>query len=159
GYLVARLNTNGTLDTSFGSGGIVFTQLGTSTSTDRPFDLSIQKDGKIVVAGQSSYGVSRAFGLVRYNVGVAGQPDGSLDNTFGSGGIVLTPTTFDLDDMALQADGKIVVVAQSAGSSGDNFQMARYNVGVAGQPDGSLDSTFGSGGIATITYTGSGTQV
>jgi uncharacterized delta-60 repeat protein len=146
--LVVRYNPNGTLDSTFGSGGKVITDFGL---TDIVRSVAIQPDGKIVVAGDT-YDIVTAFGqyaLARYN------PDGSLDASFGSGGLV---TSFfggqgcAANAIALQPDGKIIVAGEETvnfiiGDSGDlDFAVARYNT------DGSLDSTFGSGGVVTTDY-------
>jgi uncharacterized delta-60 repeat protein len=158
---VVRYLTNGTLDPSFGSGGIVLTAPA-STAPNTATAVAIQADGKIVVAGVTNYasggGGSDAFGLVRYNVGVTGQTDGSLDTTFGSGGIVITPLGGGADAyaLALQADGKIVVAGQTHASTA--FVLARYDVGVTGQADGTLDTAFGSGGIVTTSGPGNSGQ-
>ena len=63
---------------------------------------------------------------------------GSLDATFGNGGIVTTPNTSDGRGIAIQSDGKIVVAGQATATE---FALARYNT------NGSLDATFGTGGI------------
>jgi uncharacterized delta-60 repeat protein len=92
----------------------------------------LQPDGKIVVAGSSKSGSQALFAVVRY------KKDGSLDPSFGSGGIAKTAIG-SLDGAAavmLQQDGKIVAVGD--GSSG--FALARYNA------NGTLDPSFGSGG-------------
>ena len=118
--------------TSFGSGGIVRTDI--RGDADQAEAVAVQPDGKIVVGGLAAKvaGSLSDFALARYNA------DGSLDTSFGSGGIVTTD--FGGEDaavaLAVQADGKIV----AAGSAGDHIALARY------LPDGTLDSTFGSGG-------------
>jgi uncharacterized delta-60 repeat protein len=124
----------GDLDPRFGSGGKVTTDLG---STDVGTGVAIQPDGKVVVGGYTGVSSNRDFALLRYN------PDGSLDTGFGAGGKVVTdigsPTgaTDDLAEaLAIQPDGKIVL----AGRAGGDFALARYN------PDGSLDTGFGTGG-------------
>jgi uncharacterized delta-60 repeat protein len=102
--------------------------------------MSIQADGKIVVAGQSRIVPSQGsdFALVRYNA------DGMLDNSFGSGGKVLTDFTGNFDDIAynvlIQPDGKIVAAGYNFTTPVANFALARYNA------DGSLDNNFGTGG-------------
>jgi len=121
----------GDLDPSFGSGGKVLTDVGTERFVVNGADaVAIQTNGKIVAAG----GVSGSFVLLRYN------RDGSLDQSFGSGGKVLTrfgPANFDhASAVAIQANGKIV----AAGGGGGRLELARYNA------DGSLDPTFGAGG-------------
>src|SRR5205823_5199649 len=86
------------------------------------------------------------FAVARYNA------DGSLDTTFGSGGTVTTnfgpgATYDDADGVAIQSDGKIVVAGTCNRGGSDNvFAVARYNA------DGSLDSTFGSGGTVTTDF-------
>jgi uncharacterized delta-60 repeat protein len=138
-FIVARYNRNGTLDTTFSNDGIVVTDFGGSGS-DSANAVAIQSDGKIVVAGQAGLANNARVGLARYN------PNGTLDNTFNSTGTL----TFDFvgtaggaaRGLALQADGKIVVV----GSSGTDFAVARINA------NGTLDTTFGptpSTGIVT----------
>jgi len=140
GFALARYNTDGSLDTTFDTDGKVTTAMG--TSWDDANAVAIQADGKIVVAGDSrAANLYNHFALARYNA------DGSLDTTFGTGGKVITDFGTS-DDHAravkIQSDGKIVV----AGSSNNNgfntdFALARYNA------DGSLDTTFGTGGKVT----------
>ncbi len=135
-FAVVRYNTNGSLDNTFGSGGKVTTAIG--TSHDCAESVEIQTDGKIVVAGYSRNGSIYNFALVRYNA------NGSLDNTFGSGGKVTTAIGTDDDygeSVAIQSDGRIVVAGYSYDGSVYDFALVRYNV------NGSLDNTFGSGGI------------
>ena len=138
GFALARYNTDGSLDASFGTGGKLVTSFGNEVSF--AYDVAIQSDGKIVAVGYSSTGTNLDFTLVRYNT------DGSLDSTFGAGGKVVTTfsngITFVKNAVAIQANGKIVVVGSSKGDNGtiSGFTLVRYNA------DGSLDSTFGSGG-------------
>jgi uncharacterized delta-60 repeat protein len=142
---LARYNSNGTLDTSFGSGGKVVTSI---TREANAYGLVIQPtDGKIVVVGTISHpyvgtrgfrGTCTGVALARYN------PDGSRDPSFGTGGIVsydcgafITPFLVSANAVALQADGKIVVAG---------YELARYN------PNGSPDPTFGTGGKVRISF-------
>ena len=127
---LTRFNSDGTLDSSFGSGGVSDAPIGPAAA------LALQPDGKIVVAGEkpNSFAVSRV------------DLDGTADPSFGSGGTVTTPMGAGVSSasaVALQPDAKIVV----AGTSQGGFTVARYN------PDGSLDPTFGSGGIVTTLST------
>jgi uncharacterized delta-60 repeat protein len=141
-FAVARYNINGTLDNSFGTGGIVSTPVG--TGTDICHSVIIQSDGKIVIGGyyrNGSGGSDNDFALIRYNT------NGTLDNTFGTGGLVTTAIG-SLNDrirsMAIQTDGRIVVAGFSnMGTEGYEFSLARYNT------DGTLDNTFGAGGWVT----------
>ena len=84
---VVRYNTDGSLDTSFGTGGKILTPVGTGTSSDAGYSVTVQADGKIVVAGYGDGSGGTDFAVVRYNA------DGSLDTTttFGAGGKILTP--------------------------------------------------------------------
>jgi uncharacterized delta-60 repeat protein len=138
-FALVRYNANGTLDTTFGTGGIVTTSIGSGSIYDYAYALGIQPVGKIVVAGYSYNGSKYNFALVRYNA------NGTLDTTFGTGGIVTT-SIGSSDDAAhalgIQSDGKIVVAGSSYGSK-YNFALVRYNA------NGTLDTTFGTGGIVT----------
>jgi uncharacterized delta-60 repeat protein len=133
----------GGLDPSFGTGGKVTTDFG---ATDTATGVAVQTDGKIVVAGSFDAG-SSDFAVARYN------PDGTLDTTFGGGDGKATITFGGKDfatAVALQADGKIVVVGFTdvGGGAGNpnNFAVARLN------PDGSLDTTFSGDGKATVDF-------
>ncbi|UCH13270.1 MAG: T9SS type A sorting domain-containing protein, partial [Bacteroidales bacterium] len=135
---LARFNTDGTLDYSFGNEGTVLSDL-CNFWDDRPESVAIQSDGKILVAG-CSYTVGYSdFALARYNT------DGTLDTTFNSSGIIITDignSTYDNGiAMAVQDDGKIII----AGISGDNIAIARYlsdlnisNVDFSSAPDNLL---------------------
>ncbi len=131
-FTLARYNSDGTLDSTFG-GGIVTTDFG--GSTDNGYAVAIQADGMIVVAGTSN----NNFAMARYTI------TGTLDSTFNTTGMVTTD--FGSTDIgwavAIQTDGKIVV----AGESNNNFALARYN------SDGSLDTTsFGTLGKVTTDF-------
>jgi uncharacterized delta-60 repeat protein len=144
---VARYNNNGTPDLTFGNGGKVNTDFSAppfSSVDDDPFDIVIQPDGKIIVVGSVNRTsvTGEDFGIARYN------SDGSLDASFGTGGKVVTDfggqppfNNFDaLEDIALQADGKIVAVGVGSMIESSGFGLARYN------SDGSLDHSFGTEG-------------
>lgn len=136
---LARYNNDGSLDTSFGSGGKAITEF--FGGPDLAQGVALQSDGKIVVAGfvfDLRVG-NELIGLVRYN------SDGTLDSTFGPGGKVTTKIRFAdrANDVVVQPDGKIIAAGSSGDSSiGTNFALVRYNA------DGSLDPSFGSGGVA-----------
>jgi uncharacterized delta-60 repeat protein len=128
--LLARFNTNGSLDTTFDTDGKVVTDFG---SSDEAYALGIQADGKIVVAGYSKIGSSNSDVLLaRFNT------NGSLDTTFDTDGKVVTDfgSTDEAHALGIQADGKIV----TAGASGGSFALARYS------PNGALDTTFDTDG-------------
>jgi uncharacterized delta-60 repeat protein len=137
-FALTRYNSNGSLDTTFGGGGKVTTDFG---GFDAAFGVALQADGKIVAAGQG--GPGGGFALARYNT------DGSLDLSFGSGGKVTTHFTSGVEvviAVAIQLDGKIVVTGQAFAGGFQQFALARYN------PDGSLDTSFASGGILTTDF-------
>ena len=139
-----RYNSDGSLDTSFGSGGVVTTAVG--GSNDYVYALVQQADGKLVAAGYSDNGSNYDFALVRYN------SDGSLDTSFGSGGVVTTGVGAAYDyayALVQQADGKLVAAGRSNNGSNNDFALVRYN------SDGSLDTSFGSGGVVTTGVGGS----
>jgi uncharacterized delta-60 repeat protein len=149
-FALARYNPNGTLDTSFGSNGTVTTAIPKSVSAARA--VAIQSDGKILAAGSfaTTKVPAHAFALERYTT------SGSLDQSFGNAGIVTlhftgTGSTASYDDaiaIALQSDGKIVLAGTTNGTSGNNdIALARYNA------NGSLDTSFGSGGKIITSYT------
>jgi len=149
-FAVARYNANGTLDTTFGAGGKVQTDFPGLAAVAS--SVVIQPDGKIVVAGGAFplFTFLGDFKIVRY------QPDGSLDSSFGNGGIVTTsfPEGSYAFDVALQPDGKIIAagtvfVAFDPGESSDtDFALARYN------SDGTPDATFDSGGQVSTDFLG-----
>ncbi len=141
-FTVTKWNTDGSLDITFGTGGTVTTSIG--DFTDLAFDIAIQSDGKIVIAGHTWYGTDYDFAVSRYN------PDGSLDASFGRGGIVTTRVGSqggEAYSIAIQSNGKIVVAGSALTDSGRDFGVVRYN------SDGSLDTSFGIGGIV-ITVVG-----
>jgi uncharacterized delta-60 repeat protein len=134
GMGVARLlNPEGTPDASFGAGtGRVQIDFAGGAIAQA---VALQPDGKIILAGESG---NTNFAVARL------LPGGSLDDSFGAGGkaVINFAGQSGVSDVALQPDGKIVLV----GYAGDNFGVARL------QPNGSLDTTFGSGGKTEIGY-------
>ncbi|MCP4238105.1 MAG: hypothetical protein GY770_31830, partial [Aestuariibacter sp.] len=140
--VLTRHNIDGTLDTSFDTDGIVFTNV---SDFDFGYSIAIQSDGKILVSGLSQTSGNGNFLLLRYN------SDGSLDTSFGSGNGIVTTDVSGYGEgysVTTQADGKILV----AGYSADGLTVARFN------SDGTLDTSFDSDGIATAT-SGTGQEV
>jgi uncharacterized delta-60 repeat protein len=142
-FAVIRYNVDGTLDSSFGDPdifnpllrrGYAVTPL--STGHDVTKALVLQPDGRIVVVGyaNSSYAV-----VVRYGT------DGTLDSSFGSGGIVQLGSGAPKSDLAIQADGRILIAGPA---SAGGFGLVRLNT------NGSLDSSFGSGGQVAVNASG-----
>jgi uncharacterized delta-60 repeat protein len=154
-FAVTRYNSDGTLDTTFDGDGKVTTIITAgnknSGATDIPWGVSIQTDGKIVVAGMTTNGKGNYdFAVVRYNT------NGSLDASFGTGGKVTTSfsSSFeDVRDVIIQPDGKIIVAGSAVVGTNYAFAIARYNA------SGSLDTSFGSGGKVTTNITSQDDQV
>jgi uncharacterized delta-60 repeat protein len=150
-FAIARYNPNGTLDATFGTNGKVTTDFPGLAAVASA--VVVQPDGKILVAGGAfpQFTFAGDFKVARYN------PNGSLDTTFGSGGIVTTSFPGQGSyafSLALQPDGKIIAAGtdfvnfSSDDSSNTDFALARY------RPDGTPDSTFGSGGQITTDFDG-----
>ena len=135
-FALARLNADGSLDSTYGVGGKVTTDFN-NHSKDEAYSLVLQPDGKVVLAGFSN----NSNALARYNA------DGSLDATWGSGGKVTVnqPNGFFsvINDIDIQADGKIVTTGTAFTQLADghnDFFVNRFNT------NGSLDASFGTGG-------------
>lgn len=149
-FALARYNSDGSLDTTFGSAGKVVTDFD-ATHRDQANAVAIQSDGKIIAAGFTSFlgsddNTDYAFALARYHA------NGALDLSFGNAGKVVTnlsnPSGFNvyyresINAIAIQNDGRIVAtgtaflnIAQSM-----DFTTIRYNT------DGSIDNSFGVNG-------------
>ena len=156
GFKLTRYNSDGSLDTTFGHGGVVTTDITRAGRYDQARALAIDSLGRIVVAGFTqaftrSGKVSDPSAVGPFNMALARyNSDGFLDATFGNGGIVITyilpsfPNGSYADAVAIDNVDRIVV----AGSSNNVFTLARYN------SDGTLDNTFGGDGIVTIANIG-----
>jgi uncharacterized delta-60 repeat protein len=132
-FALARYNTDGSIDVTFGSAGRVVTDFG---GDDEAFAVAVQDDGKIVVAGVSTASGTMDFALARYT------SDGELDATFGSGGKVFTDlgAQDEAFSLVVQGDGKLVAAGVSTSAGSLDFALVRYGT------DGALDSSFGTGG-------------
>ena len=141
GFVLARYNVNGSLDTSFDTDGKVMTDF--SAHGASALSLAICSDQKIIVGGYDDNGTDDDFALARYN------SNGSLDTSFGTGGKVTTDLGgYDsINSVAIVSGDKIVAVGQ--GGSDDarlDFILACYNT------DGSLDTGFGTSGTTTTEF-------
>jgi uncharacterized delta-60 repeat protein len=132
---VARLNTDGTLDSSFGTGGKVLTDL--TGIGDQSWAVSIQVDGKILVAADTVIASQSVPALIRYN------SDGGLDGTFGTSGIAYLNNAAGsvLDVMTVMADCKII----AGNGVGSQIVLYRFN------SNGGSDTSFGTNGKLTKT--------
>src|SRR5215472_13365072 len=141
-FALARYNNDGTLDASFGTGGIVTTAFDFPGSFDRVFTVVRQPDGKFLAGGSTVVNVFANFALARFNA------NGILDASFGTGGIVTTGfgVSAEATSVAVQADGKIVAAGFANLDGGDDFALVRYN------SNGTLDASFGTGGKVTTAF-------
>ncbi len=144
GFALARYNPNGTLDTSFSGDGKQTTEfdLGSGQVANA---VVVQDDGKIVVVG-NAFGpmFSEDFAIARYN------PNGSLDTSFSGDGKQTASflTTAEANGVAIQGDGKIVVVGTGVDNinGGSEGAIVRYN------PNGTLDTSFSGDGTQTTDF-------
>jgi uncharacterized delta-60 repeat protein len=136
-FCAARLRTNGNLDTTFGTTGKRKIDFG--GADESAFGAALQPDGKIVLVGDSHLQPA----VVRLN------RNGTRDTTFSSDG----KTIFSwgpigrIHAVVVLASGKLLLGGFS-GPEGGNIQVARMT------PNGALDTTFGTGGIATVDFGG-----
>jgi len=139
-------NPGGTLYTGFSGNGSVSHGIPGYANDAWATDAVFQADGKLIVAGWASNGSSKVFAMIRYNT------DGTLDMSFDGDGFVTADfsygTTDELRGVAMQPDGKIVVVGYTGDALGSGLQE-RLAVGRL-NPDGSPDVSFGTGGMATL---------
>ncbi len=130
------LSQAGSLDNTFGSSGEVIHNIGNYFVSR---GITVQPDNKILIIGDRETHLV----VIRMN------PDGSYDNSFGSGGVVntsLSSNSVQGWDIALQADGKILAAGFTGDASTATFALVRYN------SDGSLDNGFGTSGIAYTNF-------
>ncbi len=130
----------GDLDPTFDGDGIVATDNGSNSEEVR--DIAVQPDAKIIALGYSpieSTSTNRAV-IVRYNA------NGSIDSTFGTSGKVIIEQLVNPQALALQADGKIVIVGSIGFFPNNNFYASRLNA------DGSFDTTFNGTGTVILDF-------
>src|SRR5208282_4327381 len=141
GFATVRYNTNGALDTTFGSKGIVTEDFGYSTGIRAMVMQGSGSSEKIVVAGNQLEELNPVL-LARYT------KSGALDTSFGSGGIAASTTPFAsvaVEDVALQSNGSIVVCIWIETSQGISMGLMRYTA------NGVLDTSFGPNGNGYVT--------
>jgi uncharacterized delta-60 repeat protein len=143
---LARYNPDGSLDPTFGSGGTAIAPLAKPSDKQLLRTMALQPDGKIIAGGDmlvplSGGGFQGAMFLVRYN------SDGTRDAAFDSNVSALVSVIGDVRSVALQPDGKIVVVGASHPVRAANaFTITRLN------PDGTVDHSFGSNGFVGTSF-------
>ena len=138
--LLARYNTDGSLDTSFGGGD--GWQVTDFSNQDRGWDVKIQSNGKIVIAGVGDYGGDTDDG--RYGIVGRFNPDGSLDTSFSGDGKVLVDhggTTDWYTTLEIQSNQKIIAAGwTNLGGNGNDVAAVRLNT------NGTIDTSFGGDG-------------
>ncbi len=141
---IVRHNANGTVDTSFGTNGVVAVSYNNDNLQDF-YDFVILPDGKLLVVGSDYNTNVLNIAVYRYLA------NGTRDASFGTNGVVITSlgSFASGDRIALQPDGKFVVSGFVSASGGNKVAVVRYNY------DGTLDTAFGTNGI-TQTSVGTG---
>ena len=149
-FAVAGFEADGSLDTSFGTGGVSVVEVVEGDGWNFAFDIALQPDGRVVAVGHEVVYIDgspeRSILVARFT------EDGSADGTFGTDGVVRTDAS-ERDERAraveLQPDGQIVVAAgivAPGNFSGLDMAILRY------MEDGALDASFGAGGIVTTEF-------
>ncbi len=140
---LARLNADGSLDTSFGNNGVMTTHTGTSQTYVSA--IAVDESGKLLIAGQNYNGTDDDFVLIHYLA------NGTLDPAFGIGGVSTIQISTESDQaysVAIQSDGKILITGRSGGAGNKDVAIARVD------KNGLLDNSFGSGGVVTTDVAG-----
>jgi uncharacterized delta-60 repeat protein len=160
-YLAVRLNTNGALDTTFGTNGVAEYPAGATTPAiyriNQLSSILLQSNGQILLAG-SAYSGAGGFAVVRLNT------DGSLDTTYGTDGTSNYPApdsdagnSIEGTGAVIQSDGDVVLVGDLAtynlnqAELGESTLVASVPIAIRLTTDGALDPTFGgSGGTGVV---------
>jgi uncharacterized delta-60 repeat protein len=141
--LIARYNTNGSLDSTFATKGIAIQTFGIDKQQEIN-SIAVQADNKILACGLVIISQSPVWqsdlGLMRYTT------NGALDATFGTNGIV-NIANFSPVSVKSLSNGKILVAGTVFGTSSGLFVLYRFNA------NGSLDATFGTNGKITTAFT------
>lgn len=148
-FAIVRLNTDGSVDTNFGTNGWVFTAISPITAPppsgdDQIRSLAILPDNSIIAAGYAFNGVDDDFAIAKYSA------NGVLETSFGTNGIIIVDikNTDFITSMAVTNDGKIVVVGNSNWSTDTDISIAVFTAG------GTPDPAFNGGAVLTTGVTG-----
>jgi uncharacterized delta-60 repeat protein len=151
-FALSRLNADGSPDMAFGAGGRVVTAIPQASA--RAFAMALLLDGRIVLGGEAALPTSTDFALVQYLA------DGTLDNSFGAGGIALItgigPREASVRALAVRPDGTIVAGGYAAATVSDtarNFALVQLLT------DGSRDVSFGNNGVVVTDFAGAGDEI
>jgi uncharacterized delta-60 repeat protein len=144
-FVLVKLRSNGSLDSTFGINGTVTTSFPNGTSAE--INSLVLHNGKIIAAGGVYSATDYDFAIAKY------KSNGSLDNTFGTNGKVTTSFSASRDiatSMVIQGNNKIIVSGTSRyNGSNDAFALARYDY------NGLLDNSFGTAGKVTTVISSS----
>ncbi|MBI3605217.1 MAG: hypothetical protein HY202_04230 [Nitrospirae bacterium] len=153
-FALSRVNMSGSLDTAFGSNGFSTTSFGNSTNSYF-VSLTIQPDNNVIAAGTAEILPGSVLGSGTFYVVARYLPNGSLDSSFGTNGIVNSPNASNsgliVNAVALQSTGKILLAVTQfiASNKPPSFDILRFN------SNGTLDITFspsGFGGLSVIPF-------
>ena len=141
---VARINTDGTFDATFGNGGQATVVPPSDTVSDSANAVALDAEGRIVVAGARD----------RDAVVMRLLDDGSLDATFGDGGVANAGLDATLQPpalwaIAIDADDRPVAAGSRWPNQGDNTETT---IAVRFQTNGTLDPSFGADGVADVRF-------
>ena len=127
---LVRYLADGSVDTTYGDRGVAIIDIGNEIGYE--FDVTMQADGKVIVAGPTTIDFDNSFAVARVNT------DGTLDNTFGTNGTAVVSANGNIYATAVvvQNDGKIVIGGYGYTNEG-RYILTRLN------PDGSMDDDFG----------------
>ena len=144
-FLVAKYNSNGVLDTTYGTAG--FASVTSGFTSGAAYSAALQSDGKLVCAGFGYVSSATNFVVCRLN------SDGSLDTSFNSTGVLIfttggTSNRF-LNDVQILSDGSILVTGRVFNSPADDFFVAKITAA------GALDTSFGSSGVKSVSTSSS----
>ena len=137
-WVIARLNSNGSLDSSFGTAGVVTVDVDSNAIGEDVGTVAFQSDGKILLTGPYvSFSTGYGSAVVRLS------SSGAIDPTFGVAGKIVLPNDYD-PAIAVQADDKIVMVTTRNVQGHYNAFVRRLTV------DGATDVGFGTAGESEI---------
>lgn len=141
-FALMRFNTDGSIDSTFGTDGRTRTDFG--DSNEEPFYVTVLTNGKILTCGYTDAKGDKDFALAQYT------SNGILDNTFGNNGITVTGFGRSIEHgykISIQDDGRIVATGYSNNNLNKfDFAIARYH------EDGTLDASFGSQGTFLFNF-------
>ena len=139
-FIIARYNSNGTLDNSFGNQGVTVTDAG--SDGDLLSSVAVQADGKIVAGGQIYRNGVSQFAMIRYG------SNGIPDNSFGQQGVLITNfgNSCNINSVVIQPDAKILAAGNFNNAGTENFAIARF------LSTGALDTSFNHTGKVTSNF-------